>query len=78
MAASRNVNAAKAFVARFGTMVETMVASRYISALLNFVAHHIGSTVKGSRQLCCRGVELNPCRRHTIGSQLTANCYQLR
>ena len=32
--------------------------SRNASALLNFAPHLIGSPVKGSRQLCCRGVEL--------------------
>jgi len=26
---------------------------------LFFALHHIGSPVKGSRQLCCRGVEKN-------------------
>ena len=30
----------------------------YICA--KFRLHHIGSPVKGSRQLCCRGVELKP------------------
>ena len=35
-----------------------MAATRYSNALLNFSPHLIGSTVKGSRQLCCRGVEL--------------------
>ena len=37
---------------------KTIVASRNVSALLNFAPHLIGSPVKGSRQLCCRGVEL--------------------
>ena len=37
---------------------ETMAASRNVSALLNFAPHPIGSPVKGSRQFCCRGVEL--------------------
>ena len=36
-----------------------MIASRNVSALLCFAPHHIGSPVKGSRQLCCRGVEKN-------------------
>ena len=44
-------------VARFGTMEETVGASRNVSALLNFAPYPIGSPVKGSRQLCCRGVE---------------------
>ena len=31
--------------------------SRNVSALLSFAPHSIGSPVKGSRRLCCRGVE---------------------
>ena len=50
-------------VARFEGAEETVVASRhmrlcYISA--KFALHSIDSPVKGSRQLCCRGVELKP------------------
>ena len=41
--------------------------SRYMNALLSFAPHHIGSPVKGSRQLCCRGVKLKP-----INYQLSA------
>ena len=41
-----------------GTTEKTMFASCCVRALLNFSPHLIGSTVKGSRQLCCRGVEL--------------------
>ena len=55
-----------------GTTEETMFASRCVRALLNFSPHLIGSTVKGSRQLCCRGVELNPCACAHNGYQLTA------
>ena len=44
-------------VARLGTMVETMFASQPSSAALSFAPRPIGSPVKGSRQLCCRGVE---------------------
>ena len=39
---------------------KTVKLSRYVSAVLSFSAHLIGSPVKGSRQLCCRGVELKP------------------
>ena len=39
---------------------KTVAASQPGSAVLSFRAHHIGSPVKGSRQLCCRGVELKP------------------
>ena len=42
------------------TLVETVVASHYVSAVFSFLPHSIGSPVKGSRQLCCRGVELKP------------------
>jgi len=37
---------------------ENCNVSRSAGALLNFAPHLIGSPVKGSRQLCCRGVEL--------------------
>ena len=46
-------------VARFEGAEETVAASPYISAVLSFAPHSIGSPVKGSRQLCCRGVEKN-------------------
>ena len=59
-------------VARFGTAEKTAFASCCVRALLNFSPHLIGSTVKGSRQLCCRGVELNPCACAHNGYQLTA------
>jgi len=53
MVASPYVSALLRFAAaRFGTLAETMVASRNTSALLRFAPHHIGSPVKGSRQLC--------------------------
>jgi len=39
---------------------QTVKLPRYISALLSFAPQPIGSPVKGSRQLCCRGVELKP------------------
>ena len=39
MAASHNVNAAKAFVARFEGAEKTVAASRNVSALLNFRTH---------------------------------------
>ena len=45
-------------VARFGTMEETMRAAQPSSAVLIFASRSIGSPVKESRQLCCRGVEL--------------------
>ena len=38
-------------------MVETVAATHYVSAVFSFLPHSIGSPVKGSRQLCCRGVE---------------------
>ena len=44
-------------VARFEPAEKTVFASRNTSAVLSFRAHHIGSPVKGSRQLCCRGVD---------------------
>ena len=44
-------------VARPDTMEETAIATQPGSAVLSFRAHHIGSPVKGSRQLCCRGVD---------------------
>ena len=37
-------------------MEKTVVASRYISALLSFAAHPIGSPVKGSRPLAAEGL----------------------
>ena len=43
--------------------METVCASHYIGLCYisaKFAPHHIGSPVKGSRQLCCRGVELKP------------------
>ena len=67
MRASCNASVADGFVARFGTMVETMATSRHVSALPSFAPRLIGSPVKGSRQLCCRGVELKP-----INYQLSA------
>ena len=48
------------------TMEETMTTTQHVSALLSFAPHPIGSPVKGSRQLCCRGVET------TINYQLLA------
>ena len=39
MVASHNVNAAKAFVARFEGAEKTVAASRNVSALLNFRTH---------------------------------------
>jgi len=39
MAASHNVNAAKAFVARFEGAEKTVAASRNVGALLNFRTH---------------------------------------
>jgi len=39
MATSHNVNAAKAFVARFEGAEKTVAASRNVSALLNFRTH---------------------------------------
>ena len=36
--------------------VETVVASRNVSALLNFAPYPIGSPVKGSRQLAAEGL----------------------
>ena len=57
--ASRNVSAVLNFaVSRFESAEKTVCASQPGSALLRFAAHPIGSPVKGSRQLCCRGVEL--------------------
>ena len=57
--ASRNVSAVLNFaVPRFESAEKTVCASQPGSALLRFAAHPIGSPVKGSRQLCCRGVEL--------------------
>jgi hypothetical protein len=53
-------------VARFEPAEKTVIASRNVSALLSFAPHSIGSPVKGSRQLCCRGVE------KTIRYQLSA------
>jgi hypothetical protein len=44
-------------LARFEGAEETVVAAPYVSAVLNFAPHPIGSPVKGSRQLRCRGVE---------------------
>ena len=44
-------------VARPDTMEETAIATQPGSALLSFTPLPIGSPVKGSRQLCCRGVE---------------------
>ena len=41
MAASHNVNAAKAFVARFEGACKTVAAARNASALLNFAPHPI-------------------------------------
>ena len=41
MAASHNVNAAKAFVARFEGAEKTVAASRNVGALLNFRTHPI-------------------------------------
>ena len=36
---------------------ETVAATQPGSAVLNFAPHTIGSPIKGSRQLCCRGVD---------------------
>ena len=69
--ASRNVSAVLNFaVSQFETLEKTVCASQPGSAVLNFAPHPIGSTVKGSRQLCCRGVELK--RLFTISYQLSA------
>ena len=38
------------------TLVETVVASHYVSAVFSFLPHSIGSPVKGSRQLAAEGV----------------------
>ena len=46
---------------------ETVKLPPHISEVLNSAPHPIGSPVKGSRQLCCRGVELKP-----INYQLSA------
>ena len=54
-------------VARFEGAGQTVKLSRYVSAVLSFIPRPIGSPVKGSRQLCCRGVELKP-----INYQLSA------
>ena len=55
MRASCNASVADGFVARFGTMVETMATSRHVSALPSFAPPPIGSPVKGSRQLAAEG-----------------------
>ena len=39
---------------------KTVKLPPHISEVLNSAPHPIGSPVKGSRQLCCRGVELKP------------------
>ena len=39
-------------VARFGTMVETTVASPYVSALLRFAPHLVGNGFIRSLQVC--------------------------
>ena len=44
MAASHNVNAAKAFVSRFEGAEKTVAASRNVSALLNFRTHPLYGT----------------------------------
>ena len=44
-------------VARPDTMEETAIATQPGSAMLSFTPLPIGSPVKGSRQLCCRGVD---------------------
>ena len=54
-------------VARFEPAEKTVFASRNVSALLSFTPLPIASPVKGSRQLCCRGVELK-----AINYQLSA------
>ena len=41
MRASCNASVADGFVARFGTMVETMATSRHVSAVLSFAPHHL-------------------------------------
>ena len=56
MRASCNASVADGFVARFGTMVETMATSRHVSALPSFAPRLIGSPVKGSRQLAAEGL----------------------
>ena len=38
------------------TLVETVVASHYVSAVFSFLPHSIGSPVKGSRQLAAEGL----------------------
>ena len=38
------------------TLVETVVASQYVSAVFSFLPHSIGSPVKGSRQLAAEGL----------------------
>ena len=49
------------------TLVETVVASHYVSAVFSFLPHSIGSPVKGSRQLCCRGVLVALWRTYEYG-----------
>ena len=44
-------------VARFEGAEETVIAAQPGSTVSNFAPYPIGSPVKGSRQLCCRGVE---------------------
>ena len=56
MRASCNASVSDGFVARFGTMVETMATSRHVSALPSFAPRLIGSPVKGSRQLAAEGL----------------------
>ena len=58
-------------VARFEGTDKTGKLPPYVSAVMSFAPRLIGSPVKGSRQLCCRGVEL----RRT--SQLSTISYQL-
>ena len=48
---------------------KTVKLPPHISEVLNSAPHPIGSPVKGSRQLCCRGVELKP-----INYQLALRC----
>ena len=77
MIASRNASALLNFeVARFGTLEKTVlfrVTQGCAILVQNLCLHSIGSPVKGSRQLCCRGVELKP-----IHYQLSAlRCGQL-
>ena len=43
-------------VARFGTMVETVAASRNTSALLNFAPHPIGSPARGAGSFAAEGL----------------------